>query len=182
MLEVTLVSTQFADGSICLCSQLKSLISVSAPVTIKYALSLRRVTVRSASLVQPLRVNDFSRCDCDIIGADPIEYAGGIGTLEAKLGERRLIEYSDRITHRMVFPGAVIEPILTSIAVFVARLDTLGRVPVGAFPAERLAEASAEERKPVVQRGLAHAARGFVLTERPMRGVQQPQAFRDPRP
>ena len=65
MPEVTLVSTHRASASMCRCSQLKSLISVSAPVTMRYSVRRKprhgQIRLDPAALVQPLRVDDPAR-------------------------------------------------------------------------------------------------------------------------
>src|ERR1019366_9850408 len=97
----------------------------------------------AAALVQPLRVDDSAGRNRHVIGGDSIDYALGIAAFQPKLGERRLIEKTDTGAHGVVLPGAGFEPILTAIAVVVAGFATGWGVPIGAFPAERLAEARA---------------------------------------
>src|SRR5580658_10936000 len=80
-----------------------------------------------------------------------------------------------------MFAGAVLEPILAGVAVGVARLDARRSIPIGPFPTEGFAEAGAGADQAIMQRRLAHPARRFVLAERPMRGVEEPQALRDAR-
>ena len=71
--------------------------------------------------------------------------------------------------------GGLREPVLAPVAVLVARRRAVGGEPVGALEACDLAEARAGGGEAIVQHGLAHPARAFRLSERPVHGVQQPE-------
>src|ERR1019366_8724299 len=106
-----------------------------------------------------------------VIRRDAVDHPLGIAAFQPKLGERGLIEETDAGSHGAVFTSAMLEPILAAIAVVVAGLDTAWGVPIGAFPAERLAETCAGGGQTVMQRRFASASRRCVLTERPVSGV-----------
>src|SRR6516165_290413 len=72
------------------------------------------------------------------------------------------------------------KPVLPAPSVFVARLDPVRRIPVGALPSGRLAEAGAAGLEPLVQDALPDGARRQGLPVRPVHSVEQAEAFARP--
>ncbi len=141
----------------------------------------REIGLDAAALIEPLCVHHLAGCDVDVVRAYAVEYLERIGSLEAKLGERGLIEEADGVAHGAVLVRARLEPVLPSVAVLISGDNACGRVPVRALPAERLAETGARLREALVQGRAPHAARGLVLAERPVRCVQKTQTLAHPR-
>ncbi|MBC7522153.1 MAG: hypothetical protein H7268_13815, partial [Sandarakinorhabdus sp.] len=140
----------------------------------------RQVRLDAAYFIQPLRIDQLTRRHVDIVGAHKVEHAHGVAAFQPELGKARLVEKPDGFADRLAFGRSRIEPILPAIAVFIFRLATRRRIPVRPFPAIGLAVAGAGCLQAVVQGGFAHPARCLILLERPVRRVQQPQAFADP--
>jgi len=136
----------------------------------------REVRLDATPLVEPLRIHDLADRHLNVIGADASEHRRRIAALQHELGERRLVEQPDPFTDRLVLAGRLLEPVLATVAVHVARLRTRRREPVGALEARRLAEARPGCSEAVVQSGLAHPARCLGLPEWPMHRIQQPSA------
>ena len=81
-----------------------------------------------------------------------------------------------------MFVSAVTEPVLALPAIFIFRLlagVTLGlwQEPVGAFPPADLAETGTLALQPVMDRRLAHTARGFHLPVGEMVGIEKAERF-----
>ena len=142
--------------------------------------SHRQIGLDTALLVQPLRINQLARRDIDVIGANPVEHAHRIAALQPELCKARLIEQANRFAHRLAFSRCRIEPVLPAIAIFIFRFGTGRCIPVRSFPAKGFAMAGTGGLQSIVQRRFAYAARRFILLERPVRRVQQPQALADP--
>ena len=131
----------------------------------------RQVAFDAAIRVQHLGVDQPARRPVDIVGADPGQRGLGVPALDHELGERALIEQADAFAHGPVFLADRGEPVLPAEAVFVARLDAVGREPVRPLPAELLAEAGAARFEPVVQRRAAQRAAACMFLGRPGDGV-----------
>ena len=134
--------------------------------------------------VQPLRVDDAAGLDGDVVGADALQHGFGIGALDADLAERRHVEQGDAGAHGGVLGGGVVEPVLALPAVAVFGLlalgaGALGQIPERALPAGGLAEAGAARFQPLVERRVAHAARGLVVAIGEVVGVEQAERLGD---
>ena len=69
---------------------------------------------------------------------------------------KRHVHEADALAHRAVLGRPVVEPVLPTPGQLVdARLDALGREPVGALPAADVAEVGALLDEPVVDRATA---------------------------
>ena len=139
-----------------------------------------QVGLDPALVVEPLGIDHLARRDVDIVGADMVEHRAGVTSLQPEFGEGRLVEQRHTAAHGGALSGAIGEPVLAAIAIFVAGRATRLRVPVGALPAECLAMAGTRRDQPVMDRRPADAARGLILLERIVRCVEQPQAFAHP--
>ncbi len=135
----------------------------------------REVGLDAAALVQPLGIDHPARRHRHVVGTDPVEDPLGVRALQQVLGEGGLVEEPDRLAHRLVLGGAVLEPILAAVAIAVLGRGARGRKPVGALPARELAEAGAALREPVVQRRFPDTACALHLAEGPVHVVEQAQ-------
>ena len=97
----------------------------------------RQIRLDSSLFVQPLRIDDTTGPNVNVIGAYVVQHPCGISSFKPVLGEGRLVEQADIFTHRPVFGGRVLEPVLASVAVFIAGFHPPGRIPVGPFPPSR---------------------------------------------
>src|ERR1700733_1577924 len=76
--------------------------------------------------------------------------------------------------------GIVLEPVLPTPAILIARRLSRMRIPVGAPPARGFAEAGPGGGEPLVQHAFLDAARRLPLPERPMVLVADTEGLPDP--
>ena len=134
----------------------------------------------AALLVEPLGVDELAGRDVDVVGTHAVQRGHGIRALQPELGKGGLIKKADSLPYSLALPGAVLEPVLTAVAVLVCGLGPFRSVPVGSFPAEGLAVTGPRRHQPVVDRRPTHASGGLVLLERIVHRIKQPQALGHP--
>ena len=102
-----------------------------------------KVALDAAVLVEHLGVDQPARTRRDTVGAQPPQRRRRIRTHQFELGEAGLVEHADPLANRPVFTADRLEPVLAAEAVSIlGRLPLRGK-PVGALPAELLAETGA---------------------------------------
>ena len=135
----------------------------------------RGVELDAAARVEHGRVDDAAGRPVEVGGEDALDRGQRARSLHAQLGERREVEQRDRLAGGAVLVGDRAEPVLAAVGVHVLRPLAGPRVPHGALPAGRLAEAGAGGGEAVVQRHQPQAARGAGLQVRPVHRVQPAQ-------
>ena len=136
-----------------------------------------QIGLDAAAWVQELGVDQLAVGDGDVVGANPLQLALRVGPLHQIFGERAHIEEADIVAHGAMFLAHIVEPVLPAIGVFIAQRDARRREPIGAFPADRFAEAGIVLGVARVQRAQAHRPRGLDLAVGPVHLKQQPEAL-----
>ena len=139
----------------------------------------RQVRLDTTPFVEPLGIDRAVHGHINLIGTDLVQHCQGVPARHLKFGKRGLFEQRHAFSHRFVFSGPVLEPILSAITVFILRRGFAGRIPIRPLPPRRLAKTGAGPDQTVMQGRFPHAPTGAVLIERPMRGVEQAKAFTD---
>ena len=135
----------------------------------------RGVELDAAARVEHGRVDDAAGRTVEVRGEDALDRGERARSLHAQLGERGEVEQRDRLAGGAVLFGDRAEPVLAAVGVHVLRPLARPRVPHGALPAGRLAEAGAGGGEAAVQRHQPQAARGAGLQVRPVHRVQPAQ-------
>ena len=132
-----------------------------------------------AMRVEPLGVDDAARLDRQVARADPLQHGFRVPALHQELAERGGVEHADGVPDGAVLGRRVLEPVLAAERVLVLALDARGGVPVGALPAQQLAEHRPGGRNPVVQRAAAQPADAGALLVGPVDLVREVQGLGD---
>ena len=128
-----------------------------------------QVGLERAAVVQPLGIGDPAGLGRHPVGRDPLELPAGVPALHEELGHERHVHEDHAVPGGVMLGGPVVEPVRTAPGQFAGLGRDPGRcVPVGAFPAADVAEASPLFGQPVVDRRQPRAPRGLG---RPVRVV-----------
>ena len=93
----------------------------------------RQVALESGALVEHGGVDHAPRRHRHVIGAQLLEERFRVGTFQAELGERALVEESDGLAAGAMLPRYVGKPVLPAEGILRLRLDPRGREPVRAL-------------------------------------------------
>ena len=110
------------------------------------------VRLDAAARVEELGVGETARRLRHMGRADPFQRGCGIRTREFVLGEARLVEDANRLTHMGMLLAHMRKPVLPAHGIDVARFDARGREPVGALPAQLGAEDGTFRLQPLIER------------------------------
>src|SRR5262249_44448527 len=113
-------------------------------------------------------------------GRDAVQRALGVASLNEDLREGGLLEESNGFAYGAVLLCIVLEPVLSSPAIFVDGLLSRPRVPVRALPASRLTQTRSSRGDPIMQNAALHATRGSPLAEGPMVLIPDPECLHHP--
>ena len=165
-------------------SRVSSRRRVAAGVTIRRAVSDRRVTVTSASI--PPRslsiwvVDDAARRDVRLGPAGELQERERVAPLDPELAEARHVVGLDPFAHGHVLGAAVVPPRGPVPVVIVLGPLAVRGEPVGALPADELAHHRTALEELPVNRRAAHAPCGRLLAEREMVGVEETERLGGP--
>ena len=143
----------------------------------------REVALDAALGVQHLGVDDAAGRACDVAGADPGQHRLGILPDQQELRERAGIEQGHPLTAGAMLLAHRVKPVRPAETVDVARLVTSGPCkPIGALPAELLAEHGAGLLQALIERRAAERPSRIVLLGRPGDGVMLAVQLKRARP
>ena len=138
------------------------------------------VRLDPAAGVEHLGVDDAARLDVRLGPAGEPQEIERVAALDPELAEARQVVEPDAAPHGQVLGAAVGPPRGAVPVVVVLRALAVVREPVGPLPAGELAHHRAALEELAVDRRAAHAARGDLLAEREVVGVEQTERLGGP--
>src|SRR5262249_12594683 len=138
----------------------------------------------AATLIEPLRIDDAARRNCDIVGAYALQYRFRIRSLDVDLAERAHVKEADPGAHRHMLGRDQRMPTRAAPGVVSRRRRAtlylgLRQEPMGPLPAGHLAEMGAARCQLLVHWSVAHAPCSGELPERKMIRIEQAKRLRN---
>ena len=110
-----------------------------------------------AIIIQELGIDNLAIRHRHVIAAQPLQHRLGIAADNPDLAKARQVEHANTRPYRVMFIGAVVEPVLALPAIFIfgllaSRAFGLRQEPVGALPAADLTETGSASLQPIMDR------------------------------